>query len=92
MTTWMTAIREHALNVRWCKRHVGTGRRYRGGKRRCKKCGYFLPTCGAGVFDLLLRRLYAPRLKRMLMEATPLLDLFDEQPRRRRVSVRLLGA
>ena len=71
----MTALQEHALNRRWCKRHVSTGRRYRGGTRRCHKCGYRLPTMGVAVMAWLLKRDYGPTLKRMLAQQTPLWDL-----------------
>jgi hypothetical protein len=74
----MTAIQEHALNVRWCKRHVGTGRRYRRGKGRCHKCGYRLPRCGAAVWNQLLRQVYAPALIKMLADETPILAMFED--------------
>jgi len=71
----MTALQEHALNRRWCSRHASTGRRYRRGMRRCLKCGYRLPTISAAAMDLLLKRYYAPIMKRSLTQQTPLLDL-----------------
>lgn len=71
----MTALQEHALNIRWCSRHVGTGRPYRRGQRRCHKCGYRLPTMGTAIMAWLLKRNYGPTLKRMLAQQTPLLDL-----------------
>jgi len=78
MKPWLTAVREHALDVRWCSRHQPHTpyRRYRGGRRRCHQCGYLLPWAGSKVFDQLLRENYGPRLIRLLQQATPLLDYF----------------